>query len=106
MKKDTTVYIGELKKEEIEALKKQHKIVFAIKVDNHIGYFREADWADLNIAETVTDKDNVYEWNRNVMRETFLGGSAEVYDNPKYYAQASRQLNVRTNSISSSLEEL
>lgn len=98
--------IGQATPEQIAEWKSKHKKVIAIKAGGHVIYLRKPEWADYNIAATQTDTDSPYDYNRTIMRETKLGGSDEIIDNPQIFFNANRAFNKHLDGDKAELEEL
>lgn len=100
--------IGLLTPEGITKLKADHSPlkIFGIEVGGHIGYFREPDLDDLNIAASEADSDTPLEFNRIVMRECFVDGSDAVINDNRLYLSASKIMSKRIDGEKAKLVEL
>ncbi|MBS1740731.1 MAG: hypothetical protein JST88_09340 [Bacteroidetes bacterium] len=81
MKKAT---IGLADEEQIKQWKEGCKLgIYSVEVGGHIGYFREPEITDLNAGMATITKDNPLDYYIIVGRDTYIGGSKELFENPK-----------------------
>lgn len=68
---------GQATPEQIEAWKKQHGKVFAVKVDGHIGYLKKPDRKILSYATMAGSADPI-KFNETLLNNCWLGGSDAI----------------------------
>lgn len=86
--------IGQATPEQIAQWKDdpKNKGLFALPGGGHIAYFRDPDFDDLNFAASQVDSDAPLEFNKIVMRETFVGGSMAIIDEQRLFMGASKKI--------------
>lgn len=91
---DTTVnsapkekMIGEATPGEIAAWKKTHGDLFAIKVENHVAYFKKPDRNAIAYASTLI-KESPIKYIESILENTWVGGSKEILTNDDYFLPA------------------
>jgi hypothetical protein len=89
MSKSTTktMLIGEATADQIAAWKKEHKEVFSITVENHVGYFKKPNRTVIAIASSKV-KDNPMGYIETILENTFIGGSREIVENDDFFLAA------------------
>ncbi len=88
MQKQKLALNGQATQDVIDNWKKEHKNIYAIEVDGHIGYFREPTRDDANFAASQLDPDSPYDFFETVMRETKIGGSEALLNEDALYLGA------------------
>ncbi|HOI32012.1 MAG: hypothetical protein PHG67_06180 [Bacteroidales bacterium] len=68
---------GQATPEQIEAWKKKHGKVFAVKVDGHIGYLKKPDRRILSYATLAGSTDPI-KFNETMLNNCWLGGSEAI----------------------------
>ena len=79
--------IGQATPEQIEAWKKEHKDLFSIQVEGHVGYFKKPGRQVIAVASTRV-KDNPLGYVETILENTFVGGSREIIENDDYFLAA------------------
>ena len=94
MSQDTLT--GQVTDTQIAEWKAKYKYgVYAIVVDDHIGYFKNPDRNDINCAMSKADKDKVLDVFEELANITFLGGSEDILKNDAMFIGASQELKVK-----------
>lgn len=78
---------GQQTDEQIQAWKQQYKQgIYAIEIDNHIGYFKNPNRHEMNCTLSKASSDAALDMYEELARLTFLGGSEEVLnDDQKFF---------------------
>lgn len=87
----TTPKSGEATPEQIEAWKALHGEIFAITVEDKIGYLRKVDRKTLSFASTIGTKDPM-KFNEVILANCWLGGDEELKTNDDYFLAVSGTL--------------
>ncbi|MCK8143209.1 hypothetical protein MW871_15065 [Flavobacterium sp. I-SCBP12n] len=82
---------GQASLEEIDAWKAKHGEIFAIVVEDKIGYLRKVDRKTLSFASTVGTKDPM-KFNEIILTNCWLGGDEELKNNDDYFLAVSGTL--------------
>jgi hypothetical protein len=85
--KTTAELLGQATTAQIDAWKKEHKDVFAITVEGHIGYFKKPNRVVISLASTKV-KENPMGYIETILENTFIGGSREIIENDDYFLAA------------------
>lgn len=80
-------FVGEVTPSQIAIWKKEHGDVFAIKVENHIGYFKKPSRAVISLA-SLQIRENPLGYVETILENTFIGGSRELVENDDYFLAA------------------
>ena len=91
MNKENTPKSGQATPERIEAWKGQHGEIFAIIVEDKIGYLRKVDRKTLSFASTIGTKDPM-KFNEVILTNCWLGGDEELKTNDDYFLAVSGTL--------------
>jgi hypothetical protein len=91
MKNENTPKSGEATPEQIEAWKGQYGEIFAIIVEDKIGYLKKVDRQTLSFASTVGTKDPM-KFNEIILSNCWLGGDTELKTNDDYFLAVSGTL--------------
>ena len=86
-----TVLSGQATPEQIEAWKQTHGDVYAIKVEDKIGYLRKVDRKTLSFASTIGTKDPM-KFNEIILTNCWLGGDDALKTNDDYFLAVSGKL--------------
>lgn len=97
--------IGQVGPEQVEAWKKEHKAVYAVKVDGHIGYLRKPTRVDLSYAQS-TCKGDAIGYSEAILRNCWLGGSEAIKEDDELFLGVSAQLDKLVQIKSAELEQL
>lgn len=54
--------------------------IYCIECGGHVAYFRNPDMKDLNAATATITQDNPLDYCLNIARDTYLGGSKELFE--------------------------
>ncbi|MCC2590360.1 hypothetical protein [Chryseobacterium sp. MFBS3-17] len=76
--------MAKVTQEQIDAWKKQHGSVFAIKVEGKIAYLRTPDRKTLSYASAVASKDPL-QFNELILEKAWLGGDEELRTNDSLF---------------------
>lgn len=78
---------GQQTDEQIQAWKQQYKQgIYAIEIDNHIGYFKNPNRHEMNCTLSKASSDAALDMYEELARLTFLGGSEDVLnDDQKFF---------------------
>jgi hypothetical protein len=87
----TTPKSGEATLTQIEAWKALHGEIFAITVEDKIGYLRKVDRKTLSFASTIGTKDPM-KFNEVILANCWLGGDEELKTNDDYFLAVSGTL--------------
>lgn len=99
--------VGQATDEQIAAWKKDNKDgIYKIEVDGHVGYFRNPDMDDLNIAASQVDADAPLDFNKTIMRDTILGGSERIIEETRLFMGASKQIAKKIDGAKAKLSDL
>ncbi len=99
--------IGQVTDAQITEWKTKYKYgVYAIAVDDHIGYFKNPDRNDINCAMSKADKDKVLDVFEELANITFIGGSGEILKNDAMFIGASQELKVKLDGKKATLVNL
>lgn len=79
--------IGQVAQPQIDAWKAEHKELFSIEVDGHVGYFKKPNRQVIALA-TSKIKDNPLGYIETILENTFVGGSREVIENDDFFLAA------------------
>ena len=82
-----TALIGEVTQAQIDAWKKEHKEVFKITVETHVGYFKKPNRTIIALASTKV-KENPIGYVETILENTFIGGSREILENDDFFLAA------------------
>lgn len=79
--------VGQQTDEQIQAWKQQYKQgIYAIEIDNHIGYFKNPNRHEMNCTLSKASSDAALDMYEELARLTFLGGSEDVLnDDQKFF---------------------
>ena len=100
--------IGEVEQTQIDAWKKSHDLgIFAVKKDGRIGYFKNADFKEMDAyhavgAKTVGITD---EW-KTLVGLLWLGGCEELKTSPRYLPDVAKRVQQAMNNGESELVNL
>jgi len=87
---------GQQTAEQIQAWKAQYKQgIYAIEVDNHIGYFSNPSRHEMNCAMSKASSDAALDMYEELARLTFIGGAEEVIDNDQMFFGLVQQIKVK-----------
>lgn len=103
VKEDAKKLIGEVAENQIAVWKKQHKDVFSIEVEGHIGYVRGFDRATMKYALSqlsikANDKEQTISAEKIInigeigLTNCWLGGSDEILTNDRLFIAAAMQV--------------
>ena len=96
---------GQLSAEEITALKEKHGDIFALKVDDKIGYLKKVDRKILSYASTAGTKDPM-KFNEIILANCWIGGDEELKTNDDYFLGASAVISQLITIKEAELEKL
>jgi hypothetical protein len=96
---------GQATPEQIAKWKKEHKNVFAIKVDGHICYLKSPDRKTLSYASSLGMKDPL-KFNEIILENCFLGGSEEIKTDDGLFLGASGKISELIEVKEAELEKL
>lgn len=91
MDSENTQKSGQATPEQIQAWKAQHGEIFAISVEDKIGYLRKVDRKTLSFASTIGTKDPM-KFNEVILTNCWLGGDDELKTNDDYFLAVSGTL--------------
>jgi len=94
MKKATTTeneLSGQATADQINAWKVLHGEIYAIKVEDKIGYLRKVDRKTLGYASTIGTKDPM-KFNEIILASCWLGGDEELKTNDDYFLAVSGKI--------------
>lgn len=83
--------IGQAAPEQVEAWKKEHKGMFAVKVGGHIAYLKKPDRKTLSYCNSI-GKADVIKYNETLLNNCFVGGSEAVKTEDELFYGVSGQL--------------
>lgn len=87
---------GQQNEEQIQAWKHQYKQgIYAIEVDNHIGYFKNPSRHEMNCAMSKASSDAALDMYEELARLTFIGGTEEVINNDQMFFGLVQQIKVK-----------
>jgi hypothetical protein len=76
--------IGQASDAQIDAWKKEHKDIFAITVEEHIGYFKKPGRTVIALASTKL-QTNPLGYMETILENTFIGGSKTLIEDDAYF---------------------
>jgi hypothetical protein len=82
-----TELVGQATADQIAAWKKEHKEIFSITVENHVGYFKKPNRTIIALASTKV-KENPIGYVETILENTFIGGSREIVENDDFFLAA------------------
>jgi len=87
---------GQQNEEQVHAWKQQYKQgIYAIEVDNHIGYFKNPSRHEMNCAMSKASSDAALDMYEELARLTFIGGTEEVINNDQMFFGLVQQIKVK-----------
>jgi hypothetical protein len=87
---------GQATDAQIAEWKAKHRYgIYAIKVDGHIGYFKNPGRNEINCAMSKMDKDKVLDVFEELAGITFIGGSEEILKDDQLFIGATQELRVK-----------
>ena len=81
----------EITQEQIDAWKKQHGDIYAIKVDGKTAYLKKADRKTLSFASVAGQKDPM-KFNEIILENCFIGGDEEIKKDDSLFLAASAKI--------------
>lgn len=81
----------EITQEQIDAWKKQHGDIYAIKVDGKIAYLKKPDRKTLSFASVAGQKDPM-KFNEIILENCFIGGDEEIKKDDSLFLAASAKI--------------
>ena len=92
----TIVLTGAASEAQIAEWKAKHKYgIYALEVDNHIGYFKNPGRNELNCAMSKADRDKALDVFEELASLTFIGGSEELLKDDQMFIGISQELKVK-----------
>ena len=91
MNNENTPKSGQATPEQIEAWKVLHGEIFAITVEDKIGYLKKVDRKTLSFASSIGTKDPI-KFNEIILTNCWLGGDDELKNNDDYFLAVSGTL--------------
>ncbi len=82
---------GQATPEQIEAWKETHGDIYAITVEDKIGYLKKVDRKTLSFASSIGTKDPM-KFNEIILTNCWLGGDEELKTNDDYFLAVSGKL--------------
>ena len=81
----------EITQEQIDAWKKQHGEIYAIKVDGKTAYLKKPDRKTLSFASVAGQKDPM-KFNEIILENCFIGGDEEIKKDDSLFLAASAKI--------------
>jgi len=81
----------EITQEQIDAWKKQHGDIYAIKVDGKTAYLKKPDRKTLSFASVAGQKDPM-KFNEIILENCFIGGDEEIKKDDSLFLAASAKI--------------
>lgn len=81
----------EISQEQIDAWKKQHGDIYAIKVDGKTAYLKKPDRKTLSFASVAGQKDPM-KFNEIILENCFIGGDEEIKKDDSLFLAASAKI--------------
>jgi hypothetical protein len=81
----------EVSQEQIDAWKKQHGDIYAIKVDGKTAYLKKPDRKTLSFASVAGQKDPM-KFNEIILENCFIGGDEEIKKDDSLFLAASAKI--------------
>jgi len=69
--------VGQATPEQIEAWKKKHGDIFAVRCDGHVAYLKKPSRKALSYASVAGKTDSI-KFNETLLKECFIGGSDAI----------------------------
>ncbi len=90
------VLIGIAEAAQIAAWKQSHPIgIYGLEVDGHIGYFKNPNRSEMNMAMSKADPDAALDMYEELAKVTFIGGSEEILKDDAMFLGVMRQIKTK-----------
>lgn len=99
--------IGQVDQETIDEWKKAHKLgIYAVKVKEHVGYFKMPGFDEMNCSYAAYDPEKVLAQWQALADVTWLGGSEELLTNPTLFNAVKYVLQSKADGLKADLLDL
>lgn len=99
--------VGQATKEQIEAWKKEHGEVYALKALGHVIYCFKPGRQEISMAsQRSRGSEDIFMFNQFILEATKLGGSDEMITNPKMFLEINPMVDKISLYTQGSLEKL
>src|SRR5690348_16170809 len=99
--------IGQQTSEQIAILKQQYKQgIYAITVDNHIGYFKNPSRHEMNCSMSKASAEAALDMYEELARLTFIAGSEAVINDDQMFFGLVQQIKVKIEGKKATLVNL
>ena len=87
---------GQATEAQIAEWKSKYKYgIYALKVDGHVGYFKNPDRNEVNFAMSKADNDKVLNVFEGLASVTFIGGSKDILEDDQLFIGICQELKVK-----------
>jgi len=98
---------GKQSDEQVQAWKQQYKQgIYAIVVDDNIGYFKNPSRHEMNCAMSKASSDAALDMYEELARLTFIGGNEEVINDDQMFFGLVQQIKVKMDGKKAKLVNL
>ena len=88
---DNKTLVGQAAPEQIEAWKKRHGEIYAVKCDGHVAYLKKPSRKAISYA-SVAGKTDPIKFNEAILNDCFIGGSEAVKTDDSLFLGVSAKL--------------
>lgn len=101
------ILVGQQSDDQIQSWKQQYKQgIYAIVVDDHIGYFKNPNRQEMNCAMSKASSDAALDMYEELARLTFISGSEEVINDDQMFFGLVQQIKVKMDGKKAKLVNL
>lgn len=104
---ETPILTGQVSDEQIKEWKAKHKYgIYAVTIDDHIGYFKNPNRPDINCALSKADRENALSIFETLASITFLGGSEDLLKDDQMFIGLSNEIKAKLDGKKATLVNL